>query len=174
MQPIERKPRKFNPQVIPQKLQAALPFASKPKDMPSRKRPLLETRRAVVVEPHERKIISFVQHLQLIKNDKVISFSICEITRRVFEILINASKIIIYKTLYPYVVRVSVIFFVRANTETSQMRKKKLKEEKKKKVYEAEKVKSEQLSKKRRREERRERYRAEDKQKRRMRRKIEA
>ncbi|XP_020113105.1 ribosome biogenesis protein bms1-like isoform X1 [Ananas comosus] len=122
--PIERKPRKFNPQVIPQKLQAALPFASKPKDTPGRKRPLLETRRAVVVEPHERKIISFVQHLQLIKNDK--------------------------------------------------MRKKKLKEEKKKKAYEAQKAKNEQLSKKRRREERRERYRAEDKQKRRTRRKIEA
>ncbi|OAY66829.1 Ribosome biogenesis protein BMS [Ananas comosus] len=69
--PIERKPRKFNPQVIPQKLQAALPFASKPKDRPSRKRPLLESRRAVVMEPHERKLLTFVQHLQLIKHDKM-------------------------------------------------------------------------------------------------------
>ncbi|XP_072983897.1 uncharacterized protein [Typha latifolia] len=69
--PIERKPRKFNPLVVPPKLQAALPFASKPKDKPSRKRPLLESRRAVVMEPHERKIHALVQHLQLIKNEKM-------------------------------------------------------------------------------------------------------
>ncbi|KAJ0969389.1 hypothetical protein J5N97_022266 [Dioscorea zingiberensis] len=69
--PVERKPRKFNPLVIPRKLQAELPFASKPKDMPARKRPLLENRRAVVMEPHERKVHALVQHLQLIKNEKV-------------------------------------------------------------------------------------------------------
>ncbi|XP_020248969.1 ribosome biogenesis protein BMS1 homolog isoform X1 [Asparagus officinalis] len=69
--PIERKPRKFNPLVVPPKLQAALPFASKPKDMPRRKRPLLENKRAVVLEPHERKVHALVQHLQLIKNEKM-------------------------------------------------------------------------------------------------------
>ncbi|KAL5781216.1 hypothetical protein ACOSP7_006245 [Xanthoceras sorbifolium] len=69
--PIERKPRKFNPLVIPKTLQAALPFASKPKDIPSRKRPLLENRRAVVMEPHERKVHALVQHLQLIRNEKM-------------------------------------------------------------------------------------------------------
>jgi len=60
--------------VIPQKLQAALPFASKPKDKPGHKRPLLENRRAVVLEPHERKVHALVQHLQLIKNEKVMHF----------------------------------------------------------------------------------------------------
>lgn len=70
-QPIERKLRKFNPLVIPPKLQAALPFASKPKDTPKLKRPPLENRRAVVMEPHERKIHALVQHLQLIKNEKM-------------------------------------------------------------------------------------------------------
>ncbi|KAG2727696.1 hypothetical protein I3760_01G170000 [Carya illinoinensis] len=70
--PIERKPKKFNPLVIPKNLQAALPFASKPKDIPSRKRPLLEKRRpAVVMEPHERKVHALVQHLQLIRNEKM-------------------------------------------------------------------------------------------------------
>ncbi|KAL5851283.1 hypothetical protein ACOSQ3_006401 [Xanthoceras sorbifolium] len=69
--PIERKPRKFNPLVIPKTLQAALPFASKPKDIPSRKQPLLENRRAVVMEPHERKVHALVQHLQLIRNEKM-------------------------------------------------------------------------------------------------------
>ncbi|XP_052207209.1 uncharacterized protein LOC127811408 [Diospyros lotus] len=69
--PIERKPRKFNPLVIPKSLQAALPFASKPKDTPSRRRPLLENRRAVVMEPHERKVHALVQHLQLIRHEKM-------------------------------------------------------------------------------------------------------
>ncbi|XP_042478256.1 ribosome biogenesis protein BMS1 homolog isoform X3 [Macadamia integrifolia] len=69
--PIERKQRKFNPLVIPKSLQAALPFASKPKDRSSRKRPLLESRRAVVMEPHERKVHALVQHLQLIRNEKM-------------------------------------------------------------------------------------------------------
>lgn len=70
-QPIERKPRKFNPLVIPKTLQAALPFASKPKDIPTRKQPLLEKRRAVVMEPHERRVHALVQHLQLIRHEKV-------------------------------------------------------------------------------------------------------
>ncbi|XP_042488104.1 ubiquitin carboxyl-terminal hydrolase MIY1-like [Macadamia integrifolia] len=65
------KLRKFNPLVIPKSLQAALPFASKPKDRYSRKRPLLESRRAVVMEPHERKVHALVQHLQLIRNEKM-------------------------------------------------------------------------------------------------------
>ncbi|KAI0488248.1 hypothetical protein KFK09_028075 [Dendrobium nobile] len=69
--PIERRPRKFNPLVIPQKLQADLPFASKPKNKPAQKRPLLEKRRAVVMEPHERKVHAIIQHLKLIKNEKM-------------------------------------------------------------------------------------------------------
>ncbi|PPD95344.1 hypothetical protein GOBAR_DD07618 [Gossypium barbadense] len=69
--PIERKARKFNTLVIPKALQADLPFESKPKNIPHRKRPLLEDRRAVVMEPHERKVHALVQHLQLIRNDKV-------------------------------------------------------------------------------------------------------
>ncbi|KAL8063300.1 hypothetical protein ABFX02_01G018900 [Erythranthe guttata] len=69
--PIERKQRKFNPLVIPKSLQAALPFASKPKDIPFRKRSLLENRRAVVMEPKERKVHALVQHLQLIRSNKM-------------------------------------------------------------------------------------------------------
>ncbi|WOL09219.1 hypothetical protein Cni_G17972 [Canna indica] len=69
--PIERKPRKFNPLVIPPKLQVALPFSSKPKDKRTRKQPLLENRRAVVMEPHERKVHALVQHLQQMRNEKM-------------------------------------------------------------------------------------------------------
>ncbi|ERN00729.1 hypothetical protein AMTR_s00106p00106920 [Amborella trichopoda] len=69
--PIERKPKKFNPLKIPTALQAALPFASKPKDTPKQKRQSLESLRAVVMEPHERKVHALVQHLQLIRSEKI-------------------------------------------------------------------------------------------------------
>ncbi|XP_031115865.1 ribosome biogenesis protein BMS1 homolog [Ipomoea triloba] len=69
--PIERKARKFNPLVIPKSLQAALPFSSKPKDTPSRRRPTLENRRAVVMEPNEKKLQRVLQHLRLIRSEKV-------------------------------------------------------------------------------------------------------
>ncbi|CAA0828567.1 P-loop containing nucleoside triphosphate hydrolases superfamily protein [Striga hermonthica] len=69
--PIERKPKKFNPIVIPKSLQEALPFASKPKDIPSRRRQSLGSRRAVVMEPHDREVHAMVQHLQLIRNEKM-------------------------------------------------------------------------------------------------------
>ncbi|KAF6149026.1 hypothetical protein GIB67_030493 [Kingdonia uniflora] len=68
--PVERKPKKYNPMVIPKQLQAALPFASKLKDMPSRK-PLLSDRRAVVMELRECNVYTCVQQLQLIKIEKM-------------------------------------------------------------------------------------------------------
>ncbi|KAH9659571.1 Bms1-type G domain-containing protein [Citrus sinensis] len=68
---IGRRPRKFNPLVIPKSLQAALPFESKPKDIPSRKRLFLENSRAVVMEPQERKVHALIQHLKLIRNEKM-------------------------------------------------------------------------------------------------------
>lgn len=60
--------------MIPKSLQANLPFESKPKHfLPTRKKPLLEERRqkGVVMEPRERKIRALVQHLQLMKSEKV-------------------------------------------------------------------------------------------------------
>ncbi|XP_047312141.1 ribosome biogenesis protein BMS1 homolog isoform X2 [Impatiens glandulifera] len=68
---IERKPRKFNPLVIPKSLESALPFSSKPKNIAKRKTPLLENRRAVVMEPHEKRVHVLVQHLQLMRHEKM-------------------------------------------------------------------------------------------------------
>ncbi|KAH8484527.1 hypothetical protein H0E87_028841 [Populus deltoides] len=68
--PIERTPKKFNPLVIPKSLQATLPFESKPKDIP-KGRATLERRRAVIMEPDERKVHALVQQLRLITNDKM-------------------------------------------------------------------------------------------------------
>lgn len=72
-QKIERKQRKFNPLVIPKSLQEKLPFESKPKDIPKRKRPSLDVKRmrGVVMEPRERKVHALVQQYQLIKHNKV-------------------------------------------------------------------------------------------------------
>ncbi|KFK23541.1 hypothetical protein AALP_AAs66918U000300 [Arabis alpina] len=66
--PIERKLRKFSSLVIPKKLQVALPFPSKPKDIPRRKRP---SRRAVVMEPKDQRAHVIDQHYHLINKYKM-------------------------------------------------------------------------------------------------------
>lgn len=67
---IERKPRHFNTLKIPASLQEALPFKSKPKVQKKRKTPLLESKRAVLMEPHERHVATLVNQLSLIRNEK--------------------------------------------------------------------------------------------------------
>jgi ribosome biogenesis protein BMS1 len=71
--PIERKKRVFNPLRVPTSLQAALPFKTKPKLEAKRKRKSLEQRRAVVVEPEERKAMSLVAQLNAIRNAKAVA-----------------------------------------------------------------------------------------------------
>ncbi|XP_023739396.1 ribosome biogenesis protein bms1 [Lactuca sativa] len=63
---IERPLKKFNPVVVPKSLQSSLPFRSKPKDVKTKK-----DGRAVVPEPHERDVHKLVQHLQLIRHNKM-------------------------------------------------------------------------------------------------------
>jgi ribosome biogenesis protein BMS1 len=67
---IEREPRRFRPLKIPKKLEAELPFKSIPKLDKKRKRPTLETRRAVVLEPYERKRMHVIQQLRTFKHEK--------------------------------------------------------------------------------------------------------
>ncbi|EFJ46282.1 hypothetical protein VOLCADRAFT_62777 [Volvox carteri f. nagariensis] len=67
---IERAPRKFNPLKVPKSLQAALPFKTKPKLEPARKRKTLEQKRAVVLEPGEKKAYTLLQQLNAIRNEK--------------------------------------------------------------------------------------------------------
>ena len=66
-QPVERETRHFNPLVIPTKLQKELPFKSKPKQMKKRTKPSLETKRAVVMEPHEKSVSKSPTRLRVIK-----------------------------------------------------------------------------------------------------------
>ena len=69
--PIERKKRVFNKLQIPKALQQALPFKSKPKLEPSRKRKTLEQKRAVVQDKEEKKMTTMVQQLNTIRNEKM-------------------------------------------------------------------------------------------------------
>lgn len=71
VQPIERKPRKFNPIEIPAKLQQLLPFKSKPKDTPKQKIVPVENRVPVIMQPSEKHTHAALQQLRLIKQEKV-------------------------------------------------------------------------------------------------------
>jgi len=70
---IKRAPRKFNPLKIPKNLQKELPFKSKPKLMAKRasNKPLYEQKRAVVLEPQERKAHTLLRDIALIRSEKV-------------------------------------------------------------------------------------------------------
>jgi ribosome biogenesis protein BMS1 len=68
--PIIRTPREFKKLRIPQKLEASLPFASKPKQAVSKNRDTYVQRRAVVLDPEDRKKRALVQMLSTIRADK--------------------------------------------------------------------------------------------------------
>ncbi|KAM0841391.1 hypothetical protein ACQ4PT_059022 [Festuca glaucescens] len=67
---IERKARKFNPIEVPKKLQAILPFTSKPKDRPKSKKPTAD-RIPVIMDTDEKKRNAAIQQLKQIKHEKM-------------------------------------------------------------------------------------------------------
>jgi ribosome biogenesis protein BMS1 len=67
---VEREARKFNALKIPKALQSALPFSSKPKDAAKRKRPGYMQRRAVIMEPEEKKVARLLHTLNTLRNEK--------------------------------------------------------------------------------------------------------
>ncbi len=68
--PIERIQREFKKLKVPAKLQEALPFASKIKNESSKNRKSYLARRAVILEPEEKKSRAMVQMLSTIRKDK--------------------------------------------------------------------------------------------------------
>ncbi|KAK0503954.1 GTP binding protein [Armillaria luteobubalina] len=68
---IERSARRFNPLFVPKKLQAALPYASKPKQMSSQRKQTYLQKRAVVMEPEERKAVALLQQMRALRKDQV-------------------------------------------------------------------------------------------------------
>ena len=68
--PIDRPERKFNTLKVPRKLQAALPFASKPKLHKAQSRPTYLQKRAVVLDPEEKRAIGLMQQIQAVNKVK--------------------------------------------------------------------------------------------------------
>uniref|UniRef100_A0A6B2KX28 Bms1-type G domain-containing protein n=1 Tax=Arcella intermedia TaxID=1963864 RepID=A0A6B2KX28_9EUKA len=67
---IERPVRTFAPLKIPSSLQAELPFKVLPKNKKKQETPSLESRRAVLLEPHEKEKLQVLQGLKTVKNMK--------------------------------------------------------------------------------------------------------
>jgi ribosome biogenesis protein BMS1 len=68
--PVVRETRRFNPLRIPTTLQKQLPFKSKPKLQEKRKGKTLSSRRAVILEPDEKRVVTLMQQLATIHKDK--------------------------------------------------------------------------------------------------------
>jgi len=68
---VERPARRFNTLKVPKKLQAALPYASKPKIIKQQRRQTYLQKRAVVLEPEEKAAIALMQQMRALRKDKV-------------------------------------------------------------------------------------------------------
>lgn len=68
--PIVRKTRVFSSLKVPKKLQAQLPFASKPKMDKKKTSESYLTKRAVVLEPEEKKKYAFMQQVNTVRRDR--------------------------------------------------------------------------------------------------------
>lgn len=62
--------RKFNKLHIPRKLQASLPYASKPKQTKAQGKPTYLTQRAVVMEKPERNAMTLLQQMQAVQKER--------------------------------------------------------------------------------------------------------
>jgi ribosome biogenesis protein BMS1 len=69
--PIVRQKREFRKLKVPAKLQEALPFATKPKQQDAKNRDGYLAKRAVVLEPDEKKARAVVQMLSTVRKSKV-------------------------------------------------------------------------------------------------------
>ncbi|KAI0755193.1 DUF663-domain-containing protein [Daedaleopsis nitida] len=68
---VERPARRFNALKVPKKLQAALPYASKPKLMKAQHRATYVQKRAVVMEPEEKRAVALLQQVRALRKDQV-------------------------------------------------------------------------------------------------------
>lgn len=69
--PITREKKKFNPLRIPKSLQKDLPFKNKPKYQLKKRKGLITRHRAVVLEPHEKRIVTMMQRMATLHKDKL-------------------------------------------------------------------------------------------------------
>jgi ribosome biogenesis protein BMS1 len=68
---VERPARRFNPLVVPKKLQSQLPYASKPRLLKTQKAQTYLQKRAVVMEPEEKKALALLQQMRALRKDQI-------------------------------------------------------------------------------------------------------
>jgi ribosome biogenesis protein BMS1 len=68
---VERPLRRFNTLKISKNLQASLPYASKPKAMTPQHRQTYRRKRAVVLEPEEKRKVALLQHIRALRKDQI-------------------------------------------------------------------------------------------------------
>lgn len=68
---VERAPRRFNPLRVSKNLQAALPYASKPKLMNAQRKETYLQKRAVILEPEEKRALALLQQARALRKDQV-------------------------------------------------------------------------------------------------------
>jgi ribosome biogenesis protein BMS1 len=68
---IERPQRKFNPLKISKKLQAFLPYNSKPKSTKQQRRETYRHRRAVMLEPEQKRPMAVLQQMRALRKERV-------------------------------------------------------------------------------------------------------
>ncbi|KAG8885042.1 Glycoside hydrolase 2 (Mannanase, beta-galactosidase) [Tulasnella sp. 332] len=69
---IERPSRAFRPLKIPAKLQAELPYAAKPKNLATSTGKSYLEKRAVVLEPEEKKAIEIMQQMRTLRKEQLL------------------------------------------------------------------------------------------------------
>ena len=79
---IERATRKFNPLKIPKSLQVGLPFKSKPKLEKKARSGGYQSKREVILEPHERKAQLLMQQINTLKNESLRKRKVKRIEKR--------------------------------------------------------------------------------------------
>ncbi len=71
MQPIARTTRRFNTLKVPRKVEAALPYAAKTKTPKAQREQTYLQKRAVIMEPEEKKAVALLQQIQSLRKDKL-------------------------------------------------------------------------------------------------------
>jgi ribosome biogenesis protein BMS1 len=69
--PITCIPHRFNPLKISQRLHTSLPYASKPKPTRGQSKPTYIQKRAVVLEPEEKKAVAMLPQIRALRKDQV-------------------------------------------------------------------------------------------------------
>jgi ribosome biogenesis protein BMS1 len=90
--PIDRPEKKPSRFVLPKKVEEALPYASKPKDEKKKSKKGYLSKRAVIMEPEERKKAAFITALNAIRNEKKKTRKTKNTLRKLEKTKMNAKK----------------------------------------------------------------------------------